>query len=82
LWTYIKSQRKNKSGISSLVVNDTVYNKDTDKASILNNHFFSVFTKQDSDSFPTMRNPPPSQSNDIQVGVQGVASLLNDITVS
>ena len=26
-----------------------------------------------------MSNPPPSQSNDIQVRVEGVASLLNDL---
>ena len=71
--------RKDTSGISSLEVNNTVYSKDTDKASIINNHFSSVFTREHSDGFPKMSNPPPSQSNDIQVQVEGVASLLNDL---
>jgi len=79
LWTYIKSKRKDTSGISSLVVNDTLYSKDTDKASILNSHFSSVFTREHLNGPTNLKTPLSSRSSDIQIHVEGVASLLRDL---
>ena len=48
LWSYIKSQRKDTSGIPPLSQNGSLYADPNQKAEILNNYFSSVFSDKKS----------------------------------
>ena len=48
LWSYIKSRKKDNVGIGSLHCDGVVYTDNLDKANVLNRHFSSVFTTEDS----------------------------------
>ena len=49
-WNYIKSLRKDSTGISPLKDNGRLFNASKDKADILNRQYQSVFTHEDPDS--------------------------------
>ena len=51
-WRYVKSLRKDNSGISSLKQDGKLYNDSKDKAEILNNQFKSVYTQQSASEIP------------------------------
>ena len=44
-WPYVKSQRKENSGISDLLENGKIVTDPTDKTNILNTQFLKVFSK-------------------------------------
>ena len=76
-WSYIKSLRKDSTGIAPLKDNGRLFNSSKDKADILNRQYQSVFTQEDPDSsipdpdgnlFPAMK--------DISVTKEGVKKLL------
>ena len=48
-WNYIKSLRKDSTGISPLKDNGRLFNASKDKIEILNRHYQSVFTHEDPD---------------------------------
>ena len=45
-WSYIKSLRKDSSGIASLKDNGWLFNSPADKANILKHQYLSVFTER------------------------------------
>ena len=49
-WSYIKSLRKDSTGIAPLKDNGRLFNVSKDKADILNRQYQSVFTHEDPDS--------------------------------
>jgi len=51
-WKYIKSLKKDQLGVTALVSNGRTVTSSFEKASILNNHFYSVFTKEDLTNIP------------------------------
>ena len=51
-WKYIKSLKKDQLGVTALVSNGRTVISSFEKASILNNHFYSVFTKEDLTNIP------------------------------
>ena len=53
-WTYIKSKRKDKVGISSLNSGNTEITDNKTEAEILSNQFKAVFTDEDVDTIPDM----------------------------
>ena len=52
------------------------YSDPKDKATILNNQFTSVFTKEETSSIPPMQGKPSPSMPDFTVGVPGVRKLL------
>ena len=44
LWSYIKAQRKDNFGVTSLKHNENAYNDNQMRAELLNNYLTSVFT--------------------------------------
>ena len=73
-WHYIKSQKKDQTGISSLQTANGVATTPAEKAEVLNNAFHSVFTTEDLSSLPTY--PPLSE---FSITKHGVFTLLSQI---
>ena len=69
MWRYIKSKRKDSSGVSTLVANGKVGTEPKEKAEMLNDQFTSVFTQGQP------RPPMPK----ITVAEAGVNSLLRKL---
>ena len=76
-WSYIKSLRKDSSGIAPLKDNGRLFNSPTDKANILNHQYHSVYTQEDpSSATPDPDGTPLPDMDNITVTEQGVKKLL------
>ena len=77
-WSYVKCLRQDAMGIPTLKKNGVFESDNTVKATILNDHFKSVFTQED-DILPQL--PPTSfpPIPNITVSVSGVTKLLSDL---
>ena len=76
-WNYIKSLRKDSTGIASLKDNGRLFNASEDKADILNRQYQSVFTQEDPDiQVPDPDGKPYPDMNSIYVREDGVRKLL------
>ena len=77
LWSYIKSLRKDSSGIAPLKDNGRLFNSPTDKTNILNHQYHSVYTQEDpSSATPDPDGTPLPDMDNITVTEQGVKKLL------
>ena len=72
LWSYIKSKKKDNLGFVSLYCDGRVY---TGKASILNRHFSSVYTTEDTSHLSNEHSIPVIEP--ITINTAGVADLLS-----
>ena len=83
-WRYIRSKKKDNTGVTVLKVNDETLTSDSDKATALSNQFQSVFTREnlDNSSMPQMSHPPYSDMPEINVSTEGVEKLLHNIDPS
>ena len=76
-WSYIKSLRKDSTGIAPLKDNGRLFNASKDKADILNRQYQSVFTHEDPESsIPDPEGDPFPAMKDITVNEEGVRKLL------
>ena len=79
-WKYIRAKRKDASGVSPLLVNDSLVSDSVGKAAALSNQFQSVFTREDVSNIPNLNDnnhiaPMPT----ISFTTAGIQSLLSDI---
>ena len=79
LWSYIKSRKKDNIGVGSLRCDGLIYTDSLDKANVLNQHFSSVFTTEDTSYLSSLNeyNIPAIES--ITINPAGVADLLSNI---
>ena len=77
-WNYVKSKRKDNTGVAPLKRNGVLINDPQEKSEILLNQFKSVFTKEDNKPLPDIhiQAPPIDQ---IIVSITGVEKLLKDL---
>ena len=76
-WNYIKSLRKDSTGIAPLKDNGRLFNTSKDKADILNRQYQSVFTKEDQDTqVPDPEGKLYPDMNNIHISEEGVRKLL------
>ena len=75
-WSFIKSMRKDTSGIAPLKENGRLHAEPKDKADILNKQYESTWTKEDRSSIPTPEGQPFSAMPEISVTKEGVFKLL------
>jgi len=78
-WHYIKSRRKDQTGISSLQTSNGVATTPAEKAEVLNNTFKSVFTSEDLGPLPTLPESTYPTLPEITITEQGVFALLSQI---
>ena len=76
---HVKSLRRDISGIPTLEKDGVVYSTDTSKADVLNEHFFSIFTTDNSDVTPGLNGVPYPSMPDVEVDTAGIAKLLGNI---
>ena len=76
-WNYIKSLRKDSTGIAPLKDNGRLFNTCKYKADILNRQYQSVFTQEDPDTeVPYPEGKPYPAMNDMQVSEEELGKLL------
>ncbi|CAG2217246.1 unnamed protein product [Mytilus edulis] len=76
-WSYIKSRKQESTGIVTLKDKDGLLHSDTQtKASILNQQFQSVYTKEDIHNMPHIGPSPFPTMDNIRVSQAGVYKLL------
>lgn len=79
-WSYIKSRKQESTGIVTLKDIDGLLHSDTPtKASILNQQFQSVYTKEDIHNMPHMGPSPFRTMDNIRVSQAGVYKLLRGL---
>ena len=75
-WSFIKSMRKDTSGIAPLKENGRLHAEPKDKADILNRQHESTWTKEDRSSIPPPEDQPFPAMPEISVTKEGVFKLL------
>ncbi|XP_052261072.1 uncharacterized protein LOC127865168 [Dreissena polymorpha] len=78
-WNYIKSLRKDNSGIAPLKDNGRLFNLPKDKADILNKQYMSVFTQEDGNDVPSPTGTPYPDMDTIHIEEAGVRKLLQNL---
>ena len=78
-WSFIKSKKKENSGVAPLVKNGTVHSDSQAEADILNKQLTLVFTIGNVSNAPSMGVSPYSELPHIKVSVAGVRTLLEAI---
>ena len=88
-YTFIKHKKTDSTGIKTLKKNGSTVTDSEQKADLLNNHFYSVFSQQIPMKLSALckylTNLSPSQENDmpeIQVTEKGVLKLLQALNIS
>ena len=74
--SYIKSLRKDNTGISPLKDKGRLFNAPKDKANILNRQYQSTFTQEDTNQVPSPSGIPYPDMEDIEVDEAGIRKLL------
>ena len=76
LFNFIKSLRRDNSGIAPLKEKGRLHVDPKDKTDILNRQYESTWTKEDTEDIPTQDGTPFPSMEDITVTDQGVVKLL------
>ncbi len=78
-WQYVKSLRKDSSGVSPLKENGKLFTDPTRKADILNRQFKSAFTQEPVGDLPTLRGESYPSMPNINITCAGVQKLLSQL---
>ena len=80
-WRYIKSKRREVSGVSALKMDNrpNIIISAKDKAETLNHQFCSVFTKENLNSLPDLGVSTVPDIDDLVITVEGVEKLLYNL---
>ena len=78
-WSFIKSRKKDHSGVDPLKKDDLTFSDSVNKANIMDDQVCSVFTKEDISDLPDLGPSSTLSVPPIKVNIKGVLKLLNDI---
>ena len=78
-WSFVKSMRKDTSGIQALKNQGVLVSDNKTKAELLNAQFKSVFTEEDMSALPYFVSKNISSIPDIVVSTKGVEKLLKNL---
>ena len=81
-WTYIKSKRKERTGIPTLRTNNGVHVTNQSKANALNNQFASVFTRAEKVQSPDRGPSPYMPISDMFIDEKWVNKQLHQLKVN
>ncbi len=81
-YRFIKSRKKDNFGVGTLRSNGTVGATNREKATILNDQFQSVFTKERLEDIPSVDSPRAPTMPDIHITTQGVQKFLENLNPS
>jgi len=77
--SFIKHRRKDKVGINTLHSSGQTYTDDKAKADVLNNHFSSVFTRENLTEYPHIEGDHVPDIPSLNIEVEGVNNLLENL---
>ena len=80
-WSFVKSLKKDASGINTLRENGILKTDTLDKANICNRQFQSAFTRETNDEIPSKGTSPFTAMGEITVDPKGVTKLLNNLNI-
>ena len=80
-WSFVKSLKKDASGINTLRENGILKTDTLDKANICNRQFQSAFTRESNDEIPSKGTSPFTAMGEITVDPKGVIKLLNNLNI-
>ena len=80
-WSFVKSLKKDASGITSLRENGILKTDTVDKVNICNKQFQSAFTRETDSEIPSKGTSPFTPMGEITVDPKGVLKLLNRLKV-
>lgn len=78
-WKYVKSQRKDVTGVPSLLVDDNLVTDDSVKAAAFNKYFKSVFSTFAPSSLPPTVDKVSGKMNELTLDHNGIRKLLGNI---
>ena len=78
-WGYIRSMKRDSSGIPTLRKDESLVSDSKEKAEILAHQYESVFTEEDLTHIPDKGTSPFSDMSNITITVAGVAKLLSKL---
>ena len=78
-WHYIKSKRREVTGVSPLKIDDDIITSAKGKAETLNEQFCSVFTREKQDQIPDLGFSNVPDIDDLTITVEGVEKLLSGL---
>ena len=81
-WKYVKSLRKDRVGVSPLKIDGKDIINGAEKADMLNNQFYSVFTNEDLTNFPPTYSEPFTSMPNISFTTDGILNLLQNLDVN
>jgi hypothetical protein len=79
LFSYMKSQKNENTGIAPLRSEGALHSEPTKKANILNTQFQSVFTSESNINIPDKGPSPHPVMSNITITLQGIKKLLQGI---
>ena len=79
MWSYVKSKRRDQVSIPSLEANGTTVSDAQGKAELINQHFTSVFTHENTSTLPDLGASPFNTIVVDNINGGGVARLLADL---
>ena len=78
-WSYVKSKRRDISGVSPLIKDNQEVTDSKGKAEILNAQYDSVFTNEDLASIPILQEKDFPPLPDMDINVRGITKLLEKL---
>ena len=78
-WTYMRSKRQDNVGVAPLEINDDVVSDSREKAKLLNDHFKSVFTKEDLQNMTPEATSPYADIPSIYFSTAWITKLLQKV---
>ena len=79
LWNFIKSRKKDSTGVAPLKKEVLTFFDSVNKANIMGDQFSSVFTQEDVSELPDLGQSRTPSTPPIKVNIKGVLKLLWDI---
>ena len=81
-FSFIKSLKRDSSGIAPLRDQGKLHSDPADKVNILNNQYQSQFTEEDKTNIPQPEGEPSPTMPDINVTTEGIRKLLQKLNVN
>ena len=78
-WKYVKSQKQEQFGVAPLLKNGVMHNDSKQKATILNEQFQSVFTRDSDAEIPPLFGDASPEMPDFAITTSGVQKLLDGV---
>ena len=80
-WSFVKSLKKDASGINTLRENGILKTDTLDKANVCNRQFQSAFTRESNDEIPAKGTSPFTAMGEITVEPEGAIKPLNNLNI-